>query len=96
MTPDQLISSVAGAALSLLLAYIPGLNTQFDKLSTDGKRSVMGLLIILAALGSLVYQCGGFQDACLRANWLDAGGNLFMALTANQGAYKLLVEGRRK
>lgn len=91
---DALISSVAGSALSLALAYIPGLNTQFGKLTSDGKRAVMGLLLLLTTAALLLYHCQGFDQACLLANWQAAALNLILALNTNQATFKLAVEGR--
>ena len=56
MTSDQL-SAIAGVALSLLLAYVPGLNEWFGSLTPIRKRMVLAACLLAAAGGSLVLAC---------------------------------------
>ena len=89
----ETISAIAGAALSLLFAYLPGLSGWFTGLTGDYKRLVMA--------GSLLLTCGvilGLSCASL-LNWVtcDQSGivkmvTLFVsALIGNQTAYTFVV-----
>lgn len=91
MTPE-LLSRIAGIVLSLALAYVPGVSTWYNALSSQLKVTVMGALLILASVGALLAHCGGVETACLQANLPTFLAALIAALTANQSAYIFLVK----
>ena len=87
------ISALSGTILSLALAYIPGLKDAYDKLPARNKALVMGLLLVLAAAGSLAWSCRAEADVfgCVSGSFEAYLRALFTALIANQGTYSLLV-----
>lgn len=100
MTFTDFISALAGAIISLLATYIPGLKSRFDKLSTEGKQGVMALLLIVSSVFLAYWRCslGGkdyidpsFPDLCLSGNinWRTVGQSLFFALSANQSTHRI-------
>jgi len=82
----QLISGLAGSALSLIFSYVPGAADWFDTLTPTQRRLFMAGLMLLVAAAALVYQCQAGQ-ACLVASWQDYLTSLFAALVANQATY---------
>lgn len=96
MSPE-IISSIAGVALALALAYIPGLNARYAALDGTYKRSIMGLLLLAAAGVALALGCAGLgaqvgvSVTCDQGGAVEAARALVAALVANQGAYALLV-----
>lgn len=98
MTAEQ-IASLAGVLLSLLFAYVPGVEAWYGGLDGTIKRIVMGGLLIVAAAGSLgwtCYQGGGDVAACLTANWQTYLTALVAALVANQATFMLAVRKAAK
>ena len=95
---DNIIASMAGALLSLLFGYAPGLRPWFEALEPTRKALVM--------LGLLAVASGGLYGAACYTPWpvgvtCDEDGfwqlaRLFMAaLVANQAAYLLAVKPSR-
>jgi hypothetical protein len=100
MTFTDFISALAGAIISLLATYIPGLKTRFDKLSTEGKQGVMAITLVISSVFLAYWRCslGGkdyidpsFPDLCLSGNinWRTVGQSLFFALSANQSTHRI-------
>lgn len=97
MSPEA-ISAVAGTILSLVLNYTPGLNTAFDRLSANGQRATMGLLLALSAVGLALWTCTG-PDALSAStaslctdggiNWRAVVQSFIFALMANQAADRI-------
>lgn len=85
MTEAQ-VSSIAGLLLSLAFSYIPGVSDWFAKLDGTYKRLLMAGLLVVAAMGALVYKCVG-DAACYQANLNDYLSAFIAALVANQAAY---------
>lgn len=94
---SNVLVMVAGAVLSLAFGYIPGLRPWFEALDAVRKAQVMGVLLILAALGV-------FLAACYTPwQWATCSGEgawqlvelLFYALVANQATYQLAVRPTR-
>ena len=89
------IAATAGAVLSLLFNYIPGLNTRFDKLSADMQRAIMGVMILLTAIGMAFWQCSGesanLYSVCSDTglNWRAVLTNVVFALVGNQSADRI-------
>lgn len=93
MSPEVL-SAVAGALLSVLMNYIPGLSAAFDRMSADRQRLVMALMLLLAAIGTAVWTCtspeAGGLSICLGAtNWRAVIQSFVFALMANQAADRI-------
>lgn len=95
MTPE-LLARIAGVVLSLALAYVPGVSTWYNALSSQLKVTVMGVLLVLAAAGSLLAHCGGADGECLRSNLPVFLSALIAALAANQATFLMLVRPFRK
>lgn len=96
MSPE-ILSSIAGVLLALVLAYVPGLNEKYAALDGVMKRSIMGLLLLLAAGLALALGCAGLgaqvgvSVTCDQGGAVEAAKALIAALVASQGAYTLLV-----
>lgn len=86
-----LISSIAGAILSLLFSYVPGLRDKFEQLSPDHKRLAMLGLLLLVVLGALGLSCINKSTAftCDEAGLWQALEAFLAAAIANQTAYAL-------
>ncbi len=88
LSPETLIL-IAGALLSLLFAYAPGVKPWFEKQPPIRKRLVMLGLLALAALGVFAYACAG-RTALVAC---DAKGGwtllefFILAVVANQSAF---------
>ena len=87
----ETLALIAGAVLSLLFSYIPGLSTWFETLAPDVKRLFMlgVLLVVTGALFGL--SCAGLfaYFACTWAGAWQAVQLFILAAIANQGAYAL-------
>lgn len=94
MNPE-LLSSMAGAILSLLVSYVPGLNTAYDKLNPTAKRLVMAALVAVAAIVSAAWSCSSPESketirACLAgASWRTYVQSVIAALVANQAMHRI-------
>jgi len=104
MTPETLSAS-AGVLLSIALNYIPGLNTQFDRLSANAQRAVMALLLAFSAVGLALWTCTGpdalsissaslCSDAGGGVNWRAVVQSFVFALMANQAADRISPKPR--
>ena len=98
MTSEQ-ISALAGLILSLSLAYIPGLSSWYSALENPKKVFVTGIVIVVAAVGSLAWNCRADPAglvACLNQNYSVYLSALIAALVANQASFTLLVKPFKK
>ncbi|RPJ29470.1 MAG: hypothetical protein EHM33_01070 [Chloroflexi bacterium] len=97
MTVEQL-GSIAGVILSLAIAYIPQLAEWYGKFDTAGKARVMGILLVVAALGVFGLSCANvfMLVACTVEGAKDLLGILIAALVANQASFVLLVQPFQK
>lgn len=98
MSPE-LIAAIAGVILSLLMNYIPGLNSAFDKLSANGQRLAMAGLLALASAGIAIWTCtdpgAGGLSICLGAtNWRAVVQAFIFALIANQASDRISPKPR--
>ena len=85
---EQLVSAIAGAAISLGLSYIPGLKGLWEPLEGVQKRFVMAVLMLVTAAGAYGGACQGFWGGeC--GNWQLYAEAFFAALVANQAAYQI-------
>lgn len=100
MTSDVL-ASVSGIVLSLVLAYVPGLSERYNALDGAYKRTLMGALLCLTAVGVYAVSCAGLAPQlgvtaeCSQSGAVEIVRALIAALIASQGAYLLLVRRPR-
>ncbi len=89
------ISLFAGALLSLIFSYVPGLKTKFNKLDGDKKRLVMLSCLLIVPLGALGLSCIGRGDyfPCTQDGVWQALTAFLLAAVANQTAYALTPKG---
>lgn len=89
------IAATAGALLSLLFNYVPGLNTRFDRLSADTQRLVMGVVLLVSAIGMALWQCSDQSMSVISSvcdggiNWRAILTNTVFALVGNQSADRI-------
>jgi multisubunit Na+/H+ antiporter MnhG subunit len=95
MTAEQL-GSIAGVILSLAVAYIPKLSDWYDSLDTKGKARVMGVLLVVAAIGVFAAGCINTLVPCNVDGAKELVGVLIAALTANQATYLIAVRPFQK
>ena len=92
MTAD-LLSSLAGAALSLTFSYAPGTTDWFNRLDGTRKRLVMLVLLLLTSLAVFGLACVGWlsgfglQATCDQAGAMGLARAFLLALVANQSTY---------
>jgi hypothetical protein len=93
---QQLLSALAGIALSLAFSYIPGLREWFQALTGEWKR--VTLLAALLAVSGAIYglSCAAIVNAvsCDQAGAIGLAQAFLLALIANQSAYQLTPPGR--
>ena len=100
----SILSTIAGALLSLLFSYVPGAREWFDGLGKgpdgqeDGgtlKRLVMLGLLVVAAGGAMALACSGVGGdlgqalTCDRPGAIELVQALAMAVMANQSTYAI-------
>jgi len=94
MNADEL-SMIAGTILSLAFSYIPGLNQKFGKLSTEYKRLIMLILVVIVAVAIFGLACAGvaadfgISVACNKAGVVGLIRAILYAAVANQATYGL-------
>lgn len=90
------LAATAGALLSLLMAYVPGLSTWFNAQAGTTKRMVMAFLIIVSALASVTAGClNVFQQyatSCDQAGIEAIVLAVISSLVANQSVFVLAVK----
>jgi len=94
----EYLSFIAGAVLSLLMSYVPGLRQRFALLTPTGRRIVMAFLLALAAIGTTIWRCTGSVDyalVCVQGSMSrELVTAFFWALMANQSTHRITT--RRK
>lgn len=94
MTSDTLVL-LAGAVVSLLFSYVPGLNSWFDALQSEYKRLIMAGLMLVIGAGAYGLTCAGLGGDFVLVGSCDQSGAIeilrawVLAIIANQGAYKI-------
>lgn len=92
MTPE-LLAATAGMVLSLAMSYVPGLSTDYDRLSTTGKQLVMGVLLLVTAAGAVLWACGQAENQtlqiCVALSWRSYLQSFVSALVANQATHRI-------
>ncbi len=104
----EMLSAVAGAALSLAFSYIPGLHGWYERLGEgphgkEWKRLVMLAVLLVAAAGVMMLSCSGWAGpgiaglpACDRPGLVELLRALLAALVANQSVYQLTPPAQAK
>ena len=87
------LAVIAGAVLSLLFSYVPGLNTWFAAKAPEFKRLFMAVLMLVVAGAAIGLSCAQIISgvACTQAGLFQLLGAWILAVAANQGAYSLTV-----
>lgn len=89
------LSMLAGAILSLLFSYMPGLSEKYDSLQPEQKRLIMLGMVVLVAVGAYALACAGYADRlgysveCTDAGLIELAKAVIAAAVANQGVYGL-------
>jgi hypothetical protein len=100
VSPETL-AAAAGALLSLLFSFAPGLKERYEALPSDLKRLVMLAALVVCALASFGLACGlpesAYAAQCSQAGALEMAravlGALMSAAVANQATYALTPRG---
>lgn len=88
----------AGALLSFVFSYVPGLSAKFDSLDATYKRGIMALVLVAAAAIIAGLSCAPMLAGVLPPDWavtcdqpglIAFGRALVLAVAANQSAYAL-------
>lgn len=93
----EILAAIAGAILSLVFSYIPGLNTKYAALDETQKQLIMAGILLLAALGVYGLGCGGILVVgltCDRNGLVQLIWIYLLAIMANQSVYKLTPKTR--
>lgn len=92
----ETLSLVAGAALSLLFSYVPGLRKKFEPLDGISKRSVMAVALLIVSLAIFGLSCFGLYDwvTCDQPGAVALVSAFLLALVANQSTYQLSPASR--
>lgn len=93
----ELLSGLAGIALSLGFEYIPGLEAWFSKLSKQGKAGIMALTILLVAGLVYIVGCyGPYQTVqCDQTGVWQLAEYALLALIANQSVYPIAKQWKK-
>ena len=91
----EILSLIAGTALSLVFSYIPGAKDWFKQFKPEFKRAIMLVLILLA--GGAVFGLGclgwgaefGINLTCDQAGFLGLVQQIMVAIIANQSIYAI-------
>jgi len=92
------LPTIAGAILSLLFSYIPGLEAWYANLSPIEKRVVMLVLILLTAVIIFVATCAGVIQSdvtCSQDGIVQAINIFFSVLVANQATFLLSAKSQK-
>lgn len=97
----ELLAGLAGGLISLLMSYVPGLNTWYAALDSIKKSLLM--LAALAVVAGAVYglSCAGWaagwgiDQTCDQAGLQRLIGAFVAALVMNQATYKISPETNR-
>lgn len=97
----ETLSLIAGAVLTLVFSYVPGLSEKFAALDSTNKRLIM--LAVLATSAAAIYGLGcvgwalpfGFEVSCDVAGIQALIRSFILAAVANQGLYTLSPETAR-
>lgn len=94
----EMLSAVAGAVLSLLFSYVPGLNVWYASLESIYKRLIMAAMLLLVAASVFGLSCTswaaewGIEVTCDQPGLQVAMQAFLFALIANQSMYLISEE----
>jgi len=89
------LSALAGLVISLLFSYIPGLNTWFAGKSTEVKRVVMLVVLLVTSAGLYGISCAGWFGTivtCDQEGIIRLVRAFVAAIIANQAIYSISPE----
>ncbi len=88
-----LLAGAAGALLSVVFSYLPGLSTWYAALPSGTKRLVMLLALLVVSAALFVLSCSGIESplsvVCSKAGAVQLALTFAFAAYANQTAYPL-------
>lgn len=90
---SNLLASLAALLLSLVISYVPGVNTKYAGLSGEKKRAIMFLSLLLIAIGTVAVSCAGFAAelnisvTCDKVGIIGVFEAFIAALVVNQSAF---------
>ena len=93
----ELLSQIAGALLSLAMAYIPGLSEWYAGKDPKTKARVMAGLLVVVSVVIFTLACARIAAdlnlgvVCTQASGVELVKILIAALMANQATYLLMV-----
>jgi hypothetical protein len=90
----EFLAGLAGAILSILFSYIPGLNTWYAKLSKQYQRLIMLASLVYAAGVIYGLSCANILNyiTCDKAGLIGLGKVLVAAIVVNQSIYQITVK----
>jgi len=92
----ELLAALYATILSLLLSYVPGLNTKWAALPEDVKKTIMAIGLIAISIGVFVAGCapalGLVFVECSTGGALKLLSILVAALVANQSLHQIAPE----
>ena len=91
LTPESL-ALLAGAVLSLIFSYVPGLNSKFAGLQPEVKRSIMAGLLLVVAVVCYLLGCAGFITtgiSCTQEGIVQLAMIYVLSIVANQGTFSI-------
>ena len=94
MTSQQL-AGLAGVALALVFAYLPGVKQWFDGKSAEWKALTIGIAIVAVGVAAFLLNCVQvvtLQMACTREGVGDLLTTIIAALVASQSTYLIGVK----
>lgn len=98
---EAILSSAASIVISLVLAYLPGVREQWDKLTGRGKRLGIAVIMLIVAAVSVTFGCTGvfaqFATDCSQSGIERAIiaylGALLAGLGTSQATYVYAIDG---
>lgn len=88
---DNILAEVAGMALSIIFAYVPGAKDWFEGLGGTQKRLTLGGLILVVTVALFFYTCQTSQEiTCTVDGALKMAEYFIKALIASQATYTLM------
>jgi hypothetical protein len=94
MSAETLAAST-GIVLSLFSSYLPGWSKWYSDLTSDYKRLIMALLLLIVAVGSFLLSCSGYgsqfniDTTCNPNGFISLVQIYIAALVANQAVYAI-------
>jgi len=90
------LTAIAAGLLSIGLEYLPGIAPRYDRLSPQGKKLTMLILLVASAAGLYGLSCADvlIYVACTTKGLLDLAGMIVVAITANQGVHRLTKKSK--